>query len=1549
MSATSAAMPKAAALPARLLRTSRQCSKQSPAASVRSATPVRSYHASTAPSNSQRLRDGVRSKHNSFLSSRAFHTTAPLGAISDPYKVLGVDKGASAADIKKAYYGMAKKYHPDTNKDPGAKEKFAEAQSAYEVLSDPKKRENFDRFGSAAFDQNGGFDPSGGNPFAGAGGFHGFGGGFGGGFPGGFGADINFEDLFGAFTGGARRSGRGRRGPFQEILVGEDIEVQTNISFMEAAKGTSKDIVITPLKECGTCSGDGLKKGAKRSQCRKCNGSGTRVHMMQGGFQVAATCDACGGAGMTVPRGSECGSCNGNGVVRDRKTVQVDIPGGVEDGMRLRVTGEGDAPPTGTAAAPGSRTQRGDLYVSIRVSPDHRFSRSGSDILYTASIPLTTALLGGEVTVPTLDGEVKVKVGTGTGTGDRITLSGMGMKKLGGRSRAFTPTGDLKVEFKVAMPKYLTGNQRTILEVLADEMGDKTARRIMDIPRDGSSPADSSANSDPSKNEGFLKSAWHKLMNHTKNSGPEDSTSDSSKKDAGDAKKTDGEKNSPLLPRNKMVQSPMISCPLKQTNEIDWIRPLKDYIRQSYGEDPERYSSECATLNRLRQDMRGAGKDSATGRDLLYRYYGQLELLDLRFPVDENHIKISFTWYDAFTQKPTSQYSLAFEKASIIFNISAVLSCHAANQNRAEDSGLKTAYHSFQASAGMFTYINENFLHAPSTDLNRETVKALINITLAQGQEVFLEKQIADSKKAGLLAKLASQSAYLYSQAAEGMQEFAKGVFDKVWTIVVQAKAGHMASVASYYQALADSETGSHGVAIARLQLAEKHSTAALGWAKSFPSSVSPNANLSSESGTNLLDIIKYHLANVQAKLTVFKKDNDFIYHQPIPSEAGLSAVSKLPAAKAIPVSELYQGQDIQRIIGPDIFQKLVPMSVTETASLYDEEKAKLIRAETEKVETANGEMAASLDYLKLPGSLNILKGGMDQEMTVDDEFRRWCQELGGHQPFIKAFDGLQDRKAEILAQLDQCSKQLDLEESVCEKMRSKYGVDWSQQPSARLNTTLRGDIRTYRDTINEASASDSQLLSTLRQYEADFDEMRSAGETDEAEVLFQRAMIKAGSKHGKGKNGLSSPYSASAEGNLIDDVFDEGGTSVAEQIARVESILKKLNLVKRERAQVLKDLKEKVHTDDISNVLILNKKTIAGQENQLFEAELEKFRPHQNRLLQANHKQASLMKELTKIYGDLLQDKRVRAEQSKYETITRQRNTVMSRYKKIYDAFNGLLSGTVQAQTFYKEMGETVDSLKKNVETFINNRRSEGAQLLGQIERDKASNATEQEDREREKLRQLMERLSTEPKTSPAPPSASAAPSKAKSPPPAIQTPAYPNPAISSPKMSPRFPPNVSGQSHGIPMSHSPAPYGQYIGHGTGVSYVPGQTFQQGAAAPLSEGYNPMAYPVPPSVSPPPNQQFYSSTPAPYSYTGPTPPAAPSSFMPQGYVPPPPPPRPQQTTYPSSTGPYPSGPGGYAQTRPYGTSQHHKAPSQSQSQSATSSNDPWAGLNAWK
>jgi hypothetical protein len=410
----------------------------------------------------------------------------------------------------------------------------------------------------------------------------------------------------------------------------------------------------------------------------------------------------------------------------------------------------------------------------------------------------------------------------------------------------------------------------------------------------------------------------------------------------------------------------------------------------------------------------------------------------------------------------------------------------------------------------------------------------------------------------------------------EGCQDnVSRAVFERVWLLTVQIKQHHMASLAQYYQAVADYEANSYGQAICRLQAGLSASKEASRLANGFPSSVPSISNLSSETGTVLVDVVKKHMATIQDRIAEYNRDNDMIYHQPVPAEANLPSIPKLPAAKAIPVSELYQGQDIQKIIGPDIFQRIVPMSVTESASLYDEEKAKLIRAETERVEGADDELAASLDYLKLPGSLNILKGGSDQEsMGVDEEFRNWCSELAGHSSFDPTFERLREDKQGILSTLESSMKQLDMEESVCEKMRSKYGGEWTQQPSSRLTSTLRTDARSYRSAVEEASTSDAQLYSTFRQHASDFDEMRSAGETDEADVLYQRAMIKAGA----GKNNASSPSGGAIEGNLLDDDFeDDSRQTVSGQIERVEELLRKLQLVKRERQQVLKDLKEKV------------------------------------------------------------------------------------------------------------------------------------------------------------------------------------------------------------------------------------------------------------------------------------------------------------------------------------------------------------------------------------
>ncbi|ORY65480.1 BRO1-like domain-containing protein [Pseudomassariella vexata] len=986
-----------------------------------------------------------------------------------------------------------------------------------------------------------------------------------------------------------------------------------------------------------------------------------------------------------------------------------------------------------------------------------------------------------------------------------------------------------------------------------------------------------------------------------------------------------------------MGQTPTISVPLKATNEIDWVTPLKEYIRDTYGDDPERYAEECATLNRLRQDMRGAGKDSTAGRDLLYRYYGQLELLDLRFPVDEQHIKISFTWFDAFTHKSTAQYSLAFEKASIIFNISAILSCHAANQPRYEESGLKAAYHSFQASAGMFTYINENFLHAPSSDLSRETVKTLISITLAQAQEVFLEKQVVDNKKVGLLAKLSSQAAYLYSQAVEGVQENVnKAIFEKVWLLFVQIKYNLTAAQSQYYQAIADDDANSHGIAIARLTAAEVQAKEAHRISSNFPSSMPPSSNLSAETGVLLADLSKRTLTTIQEKLKEFVKDNDFLYHQTVPAEASLAPVAKLPAAKPIPVSELYAGQDIQRITGPDLFAKIVPLAVTESASMYDEEKAKLVRAETERVDLANSEMAASLDYLRLPGALQVLKGGFDQDILPDEDFRTWCDDVAGHENPISIFDTLKIDKDSILTVLDKSSKQLDMEESVCEKMRSKYESEWTQQPSSRLTATLRGNIRNYKEALDEASKSDVQLYQKFRQNESDLEEMRTAAQSGDADALFQRAVNKVRSK----SSHATSP--AAAEPNLLDADFDDDRPSVMDQINRVEEILKKLNLIKRERNQVLKDLKDKVHNDDISQILILNKKSISNYENQLFQTELEKFRPHQNRLLQANHKQSSLMKELTAAFNNLLQDKRVRAEQSKYESIQRQRASVVNKYKRAYQEFLDLEAGLQSAKRWYSEMKETVDSLEKNVETFVNNRRSEGGQLLNQIEQEKAANKSQQAEQERERLRGLMERMSMD--HAPSPPQKTG-PSRP-----------VPTPLSLGQNSTPRYPSTSFTGQYQVPSSPPPnqANYPSFSSPPPNTSFTP--TAQQYQSS-FSQPYNPSSWGrnLGPT-SPPPNQTSFNLGAGGRGPASPPPTQAsfgqnqyntygnmqaqqsqnqPQHYVPPGFVPPPPPP-----------GPPPLGP---QQTVHYSQQEYPYGNTPQNSQQQQSQHDPWAGLSQWK
>ncbi len=342
------------------------------------------------------------------------------------YEVLGIQRNASEAEIKKAYRRLAMKYHPDRNSGEGAAEaerKFKEVKEAYEVLSDSQKRAAYDQFGHAGVD----------GAAAGAGGFGGGGASF---------SDI-FGDVFGDIFGG----GRGGR---QQVYRGADLRYNLELSLEDAVAGTTVKIKVPTWVHCETCDGSGARKGSAPKTCGTCHGAG-QVRLQQGFFSVQQTCPACHGRGQVIE--DPCPTCHGQGRVQKTKTLSVKVPPGVDTGDRIRLAGEGEAGENGGPP--------GDLYVQVHVREHPIFTRDDANLYCEMPIPFTRAALGGEVEVPTLDGKVKLKIPEGTQTGRMFRLRGKGVKPVRGG-----PQGDLIVRVVVETPVKLTAEQRRLIEEL---------------------------------------------------------------------------------------------------------------------------------------------------------------------------------------------------------------------------------------------------------------------------------------------------------------------------------------------------------------------------------------------------------------------------------------------------------------------------------------------------------------------------------------------------------------------------------------------------------------------------------------------------------------------------------------------------------------------------------------------------------------------------------------------------------------------------------------------------------------------------------------------------------------------------------------------------------------------------------------------------------------------------------------------------------------------------------------------------------------------------
>ncbi len=350
----------------------------------------------------------------------------------DYYETLGVGRQASAGDIKAAFRKLAMKHHPDRNPgDKAAEQRFKELNEAYEILKDDQKRAAYDQFGHAAF-QNGG---GGGRP--GAGGFGDFGS---------F-ADV-FDDLFGDFMGGSRGRGSQSRGA--------DLRYNLEISLEEAFEGKQTQIKVPTTVSCETCDATGSAEGSAPGACPGCRGAG-RVRAQQGFFTIERTCPTCGGQGRVIT--DPCSACSGSGRVHREKTLSVKIPNGVEDGTRIRLSGEGEAGTRGGTP--------GDLYIFVSVAPHRMFEREGANIQCRVPIPLSTAALGGQIEVPTIDGNrARLQVPEGTQTGHRFRLRGKGMTELNSNAR-----GDMFAELTVETPVNLTKRQKDLLREFEGEGG----------------------------------------------------------------------------------------------------------------------------------------------------------------------------------------------------------------------------------------------------------------------------------------------------------------------------------------------------------------------------------------------------------------------------------------------------------------------------------------------------------------------------------------------------------------------------------------------------------------------------------------------------------------------------------------------------------------------------------------------------------------------------------------------------------------------------------------------------------------------------------------------------------------------------------------------------------------------------------------------------------------------------------------------------------------------------------------------------------------------
>ncbi|KAH3681445.1 hypothetical protein WICPIJ_007602 [Wickerhamomyces pijperi] len=676
----------------------------------------------------------------------------------------------------------------------------------------------------------------------------------------------------------------------------------------------------------------------------------------------------------------------------------------------------------------------------------------------------------------------------------------------------------------------------------------------------------------------------------------------------------------------------LISSKTKQTKALDWDKPLTRYITALYGSVNE-FTAPINTLTILRNDLASVIAIDSYDEDskkLYYKYFGQLELLDLRLPVNDTGVYLKFSWYDAYdSSQHHSQHSLAFEKASVLFNLASVLS-RLANEAFDQRDDYKLAIKYMQYAAGVYQFIHDNFLNAPSIDLSNKTISFLNKLMLAQAQELFLLSLVnAENDKYSLIARIAASAAVFYEKANELYLDDLEFGDEYQWLSIIRFKFQFYQSLSYYYQAKA-LEANKLGESIGYLNLALE----GLKHCRKF------------ENHTGIL--FKPYFTLIEEQIKVSTKENDFIYHHSIPSNESLEKIKPLDSVKPIAIND-HAG--IADCIGPDLFEKIIPLSVHEKLSLYSEAKAQILREQLEKNDINDKEYESFIEdnnIYKIVGLFkNFVKG-----KVIDDELFKIGQYVQGS----KYRDSSSNTK-KIEALKSEITSKLSKVQQLINSSPSKEVSEFNQEVIEIKNSLVEASKIDQKISINDKE---------LQMFVSD--------------------------------DALRSNFSTSgSSGDSLLDMDDTSATDNQNSIQKIDALLRELNNLKAEKGRILDDLKQKIHSDDISQILVLNSKS-SGAESQesIFKQELMKFDSLINRFDEILYNSSKTIKLLDKEIENLFQV-------SKFSEIFSRLMSVIG-FQEIFQNFE---TNFEKSLSFYTHLNEQVlNDLETNINTQLRQSR---------------------------------------------------------------------------------------------------------------------------------------------------------------------------------------------------------------------------------------------------